>query len=199
MQPLSTITSLRPRMDKSGAVAAIEGRGLARAWRHATLGPLRGVAEMYVPFHLYRVTVFKNGERTTRLMAIDAVTATLDPYSFDSVPQGEELVEVNSRNRPPALVSAEECCAKLLAKVERVLFQTGFFKIRKLKLEAELLSTSLHVPYWIGFFGAGAEVRLFVLDAVRGRPEGAKLRVLVRNWLQEQHNQPTTATAASAS
>jgi hypothetical protein len=41
----------------------------------------------------------------------------------------------------------------------------------------------IYVPYWVGFRGRGSRARLAVIDAVRRKPEGAKVRQLLRTWL----------------
>jgi len=43
--------------------------------------------------------------------------------------------------------------------------------------------TSLHIPYWLGFRGSNNHVRIAVIDAIRRRFEGAKMRRLVETWL----------------
>jgi hypothetical protein len=58
--------------------------------------------------------------------------------------------------------------------------------MRDLQLSATTLSDELHIPYWIGFRGSDDRVRLSVIDAVRRRPEGAKVRRLVEAWLAEK-------------
>jgi hypothetical protein len=65
----------------------------------------------------------------------------------------------------------------------RVIFQQGFFKIRKIKLETEQLPGVIHLPYWLGFYGTGEDLRCRVLDAVRRRVEGAKASALFEGWL----------------
>jgi hypothetical protein len=48
------------------------------------------------------------------------------------------------------------------------------------------LPDELHIPYWIGFRGSDDRVRISVIDAVRRRPEGAKVRRLVEEWLAKK-------------
>src|SRR5205823_1644648 len=71
----------------------------------------------------------------------------------------------------------------LLGKVRRLIFSTGFFRVRDLRLSAELIPGEIYVPYWVGFCGRGMLARFSVLDAVRRKPEGAKVRHMLQNWL----------------
>ena len=68
-------------------------------------------------------------------------------------------------------------------KVLRVIFQQGFFKLRRIKLETEQLPGEIHLPYWLGFYGTPEDLRCRVLDAVRRRIEGAKVSALFEQWL----------------
>jgi hypothetical protein len=50
-------------------------------------------------------------------------------------------------------------------------------------MSAEPVAGEIYVPYWVGFRGRGVRARLAVIDAVRRKPEGAKVRQLLRAWL----------------
>jgi hypothetical protein len=67
--------------------------------------------------------------------------------------------------------------------VRRIVYQTGFFRVRGLRIRATRLALDLHVPYWLGFYERGGALRLRVLDAVRCRFEGGKARALFEGWL----------------
>jgi len=58
--------------------------------------------------------------------------------------------------------------------------------MRGLSITATPLDDELFVPYWLGFRGSGNDARVSVIDAVRRRPEGAKLRRLVEHWIASQ-------------
>ncbi len=62
--------------------------------------------------------------------------------------------------------------------------EPGFFRIRGLTIAAEPLQMEIHVPYWVGFFGSRARLKVVVLDAVRRQIEGGKATRLVEQWLQ---------------
>ncbi|MBW8866202.1 MAG: hypothetical protein JF610_02555, partial [Acidobacteria bacterium] len=50
------VRALRPRVDRDGAVGAFTG-GLGGAFRRATYGTVRSVAEVYVPFLPFEVVI----------------------------------------------------------------------------------------------------------------------------------------------
>ena len=178
---MSTIRSLRPNLSREQALARllptpVLGRLLGR-------GPLRSLADVYIPFRLYQVEIRNGGKYDRRLLALDAVTGTLDLYGFDHVPDAGETVEIETRNYPDARMEKDRACELVAEKIRRMLFLTGFFRVRDLALRVEPLDFEFHVPYWVGFFGWGQEARLVVLDAVRCTPEGPKMRALLQDWL----------------
>ena len=71
----------------------------------------------------------------------------------------------------------------LTTKVQRLLFVSGFFRLRDLEISAELVPGELCVPYWVGFWGRGARARFAVIDGVRRQVEGARVRGLLKTWL----------------
>jgi hypothetical protein len=81
------------------------------------------------------------------------------------------------------LLGEAEASKIVIAKVQRLLFSTGFFRVRNLQITAEPVAGEIHVPYWVGFRRRGIRARLAVIDAVRRKPEGAKVRHLLRTWL----------------
>jgi hypothetical protein len=176
---VASILALRPRLTREQAVARLRGGVLRRAVR----SPLRSVADVYVPFQLYRVEVHNRARSWTSWFALDAVTGSLDPYQFERPPQGADLVRVETRNRPAPALPDTEVARLLRDKLRRVVFQAGFFRVRDLHIELERAALDLHVPYWLGFYGAGDAARLRVLDGVRRRVEGGKARALFEAWL----------------
>jgi hypothetical protein len=175
---LPRITSLRPNLSRNEAIEMF-GRGL---WRRLRWGPLRSVADFYVPFRIYSAEIENAGRRERRVIGIDAVNGSLDPYGFDTVPEPSELITLESRNVLAAKVEADAATRIAQHKLQRVMFQTGFFKVRQLRitLDEEML---LHVPYWVGFFGTDAYAGIATIDAVRRTMEGARVRRIVSDWL----------------
>jgi hypothetical protein len=178
MQPTRTIRTLLPRISHDEAIAAL-GRGVTRFLR----GPLQRVAEVYLPFRFFEVDVVNRGRRSTTCYAADAVTGALDLFEFEGLPADHEVTKVSSANYVPFLTDEARALELIEAKVERAVFQAGFFRVRDLQVRAFRLPVDIHVPYWLGFFGSGEDASLKVLDAVRRQIEGAKARALFEDWL----------------
>jgi len=176
------VRSLKPNVTREEAVEHFS-HGTMSLVRETMYGPLCSVAQCFVPFQLFRVEIRNAGRREQHIFGLDAVIGSLDLYRFEQLPGESEVVCVETRNHVPAALDEENGKDLVLAKVRRFLFSTGFFRIRDLHLSAEAIPGELYVPYWVGFRGRGTSARLFVMDAVRRRMEGAKVRHLLRNWL----------------
>jgi hypothetical protein len=176
------ISALRPKVTREHAVAMLS-RGVLGTARRMVLGPLRSVAEIYVPFRVYRVT---GRGRRAALLAIDAVTGELDLYHFDSIPDSTLLADVRTLNRIPAQLSIDANRDLLQDRMKRLTYQrVGFLAAPRFAVKVEPIGPTLHVPYWVGFFGSGEVAAPVVIDAVRRQVEGAKARRLVVGWLTE--------------
>lgn len=175
------IRSLKPNLTQAEAIERFRGgfAGLS-GWLG---GGLRSVADVYVPFRLYHVELDTGSGPYAAWFALDAVNGSLDPYQFDHVPDETELVDLTTHNRPEPRLPESDSARLLQEKVRRVVFQTGFFRVRRLRFHAELVPLALHVPYWVGFYGRDGALRLRVLDAVRRCFEGGKARELFHDWL----------------
>ena len=180
---LGEIWSLRPNVTRSEAIEALRGRGVGALLTRLRDGVLRCVAEVYVPFRVYRVEVAKGATTARRWFALDAVNGMLDPYEFPSLPEERHLARVESRNRLPATLGETLAKELLHEKILRVVFQQGFFRARTPRIKAELETVEVHVPYWLGFYGVDSSVRCGVVDAVRRRVEGDKARAFFEAWL----------------
>lgn len=179
---MASIRSLRPNVCREEAVRHFSGVGILAAARTAISGPLRSIADFYIPFRLFRLEIL-NGERSEiHLLAVDSVSGMLMPYVFPRIPAGAELVKVESRTR--VFVHLSEASSRRIAETrsQRMLFSSGFFRVSKLRISTELVE-EFHVPYWVGFRGHGSRASLSVLDAVRRRTEGGKVRQIICNWL----------------
>jgi hypothetical protein len=176
---MTTITSLRPNMSREQLFRIVLPGGVAGRMR-MLLSPVRGVADLYIPFDLFRVEIAHGTRRQTKHLAIDAVTSALDLYEVEA----DELqsMQVSTRNVVPKTSSAEQSERALLDKVRRMVFRKGFFALRDVSISAALVRT-FYVPYWVVMVGGERDLNLRVFDAVRCRPEGAKIRSLVREWL----------------
>jgi hypothetical protein len=179
---MASIHSLKPNVSQDEAMRAFTSTGLGALYWRMRSGPLQRMADVYVPFSLYRVRYEIGRAAQTRFFAIDAVDGSLDLFEFPSVPQNHALLAIETRNcLLPSLV--ERRAGQLLRdKVLRVIFQQGFFRLREPNLEVVLLPMELHLPYWLGFYG-NETLRCRVMDAVRRRIEGEKASAFFEQWL----------------
>ena len=175
-----TIHALRPNVTQEEAVRAFSGAGVSALYWRMRSGPLRRIADAYVPYFLYRV---KYAGAPARLFAIDAVDGSLDLFEFPRIPVERELLALENRNRLQATLTPERAAELLRDKVLRVMFQQGFFKLRGGRLEITPVPCELHLPYWLGFHERSGAVRCRVMDAVRRRMEGAKACAFFEHWL----------------
>lgn len=180
---MGTIFSIRPRVTESEAIDLFFGRGVSRLIRRTVMGGLRSVAQVYLPIRLYRVQIANGKSHEIHWFGLEAIEGRLDLYEFESLPDPEQIVEVETRNRPTPALDDSLARERLGEKVSRLIFQQGFFRLPRFQVQAECMPLKLHVPYWLGFYGSGETVRLRVIDAVRRRLEGAKARALFQNWL----------------
>jgi hypothetical protein len=176
------ICSLKPNVTREQAVLQFTAQGATRLIRTLAAGPLRSVAELYLPFRLFRARIANRGNLEQRLVGIDAVAGALDLFQFDHIPTAEETITLETRNHPAAQVSDAVAAERLIAKLRRVAYSRGFFRLRDFEITAEAVS-QVHIPYWVGFRGSNRHARIAIIDAVRRRFEGAKMRRLVETWL----------------
>jgi hypothetical protein len=71
-----------------------------------------------------------------------------------------------------------------LARSRRIVFAQGFFKVRNLQIKADPIPGEYYVLYWVCFRGAAETAHIAVLDAVRRKREGAKVRHMIETWLR---------------
>jgi hypothetical protein len=185
---MATIRSLRPNATRDEAIRHLSADGLGELGRRLIFGSLRSISDFYIPFQLFDVEITNAGNRERRILGLDRVSGTLDLYEFEQQPLEAETMAVETRNFVEPQLDAVNASKKIVTKVQRVLFSRGFFRMRNLKIEATLLGGDVCVPYWVGFRGAEAVSRMTVMDAVRRRVEGAKVRHLLQNWLQAREN-----------
>jgi len=177
------IRSLKPNVTQDEALQAFRATGLLSLLRRMRTGPLQRIADVYVPFQLYRVRYALNKEKVQRILAMDAVDGSLDLFEFRTAPADAELIEVQTRNFLASSLTDEAARQILRDKALRIVFQQGFFKMREASLEIEALSSEIHHPYWLGFYGAGDALRCRAMDAVRRKLEGAKASAFFEQWL----------------
>jgi hypothetical protein len=178
----TSIRSLKPNVSQDEALRKFASVGLGALYRRFRIGPLRRVAGVYVPFFLYRVRYQLGRTPHARFFAIDGVDGSLDLFEFPNVPNNTQLVELETRNVLHATLSEQRAEMLLADKVQRVVFQQGFFKLRDYQLQCVREPIDLYLPYWLAFYGDDT-ARCRVMDAVRRRIEGAKASAFFEEWL----------------
>jgi hypothetical protein len=179
---MARIRSLRANVTREEATEQFSS-GLGDILRTTAFGPLKSVADFYIPFRLFQVEIFNRGKRDQRVFGLDAVNGSLDLYHFEQLPDEGEVIYLETRNCSEPLLDEAEAKKIVAAKVQRLLFSTGFFRVRNLRISAEPVAGEIYIPYWVGFRGRGARARFAVMDAVRRKMEGAKVRHLLQAWL----------------
>src|SRR6266576_1755460 len=129
---MTRIRSLKPNVTRDEAIRQFSPRGPSALFRNAAFGRLRSVAEFYIPFHLFRVQIVNRGIPEERLVALDAVNGTLDLYQFNDLPAEAETVPVETRNCPAAELPDALAIEFVVAKLRRMLYSRGFFRMRNL-------------------------------------------------------------------
>ena len=181
-----SIRSLKPNVTREQAIRYFSDGAMNRI-ADVVRGRVRSLAELYIPFRLFQVTIVSAGRVQIQTLALDAVRGALDLYRFPEAASGEQFFSVESRNVVPTGLDEKQAAEQLVAQVRRMVFARGFFRVRQLKIEAIPLSSGeICVPYWVCFRGPDERVHLAVMDAVRRKPEGAKVRRLVEEWLRSE-------------
>ena len=179
---MARIRCLRPNVTREEATEQFSS-GLSDILRTTASGPLKSVADFYIPFRIFHLEIVNGDKRDLRIFGLDAINGSLDLYHFEQLPGEREVVYLETRNCSEPLLDEAEGKKILIAKVQRLLFSTGFFRIRNLNISPEPVAGEIYIPYWIGFRGRGRRARFVVMDAVRRKMEGAKVRHLLQAWL----------------
>jgi len=175
-------------MGYEAALQKLSGWGALEIARRWMTGPLRSIAEIYIPYRLYKVTIEDRRSQTfqTQHCAVDAAAGTLDPYVFVTLPQAEAWIEVETRNFHPVRLDESQTKTLVAEKARALLYARGFFRVANPNIAAELIKSEFYIPYWAGFYGNEQDITLILLNAVRETVEGRKLAELVHAWLVEQ-------------
>jgi hypothetical protein len=190
------IRSLKANVTREDAIRYFTA-GVANRAMELIRGPVRSLAELYIPFRLFEVKIFSAGREQNQTLALDAVRGVLDLYQFPAADAEQEFLWLETRNVLPVVAdesqSEEQLKHRLIEKLRRMIYTRGFFRVRDLKIEAVPIPSEICVPYWVCFRGSSDQVHLAVLDAVRRRPEGAKVRRLIEEWLRSETAQGPTS------
>jgi hypothetical protein len=172
------ITSIKPNISRTQAVARFCGR--LNRLRH---GRPRIVTDFYIPYRFFRLTRSDGRSSTDTFIATDAVTGKLDLIQFDRLPEEGACMPVDTAMVAEERVAEEEAYRLVRESMMRSIFLKGFFKLSRLNVEIEL-AASAHILYWVGVYERNERAHLEIINALRGRFEGAKLRELVAEWFQ---------------
>jgi hypothetical protein len=175
-----SIRVLKLNVTQEEALHAFSAAGFSALYWRIRSGPLRRIADVYVPYFLFRV---KCGNMPPRFFAMDAVEGSLDLFEFPRIPEEDEFQAARDRNRLKAALTEEQAANLLRDKALRIIFQQGFFSIRDAHLEISFVPCGLYLPYWLAFYGRNGSARCRVMDAVRRRIEGAKASAFFEHWL----------------
>jgi hypothetical protein len=147
--------------------------------RRLKIGQILFATGFFIPYYLFEVGILNGGKLTSQFLAIDAMKGELDLYSFATSPT--EFDEVETSQIGEALLSEKQAFALLKEKIRRQMYLQGFFQIRDLTITGKLVR-QIYIPYWVGFFKQKTQAEIEVVDAVRGRFEGPKVRDLIYDW-----------------
>ena len=177
------IRAVVPNVTQEQAVCLFAPSGVSGRMHRIYRGRLLAVALVYVPFHVFWAEIRNGVHCQKRLFGVDAVNGSLDLYGFDDdVPPTHWL---HTRNAIAPRLGESAARDALAHKLRRVVFGRGFFRVREFEMGLQPV-LELYMPYWLGFRSGKNSLSLSVVDGMRRRVEGAKLRHLVRNWLSER-------------
>jgi hypothetical protein len=181
-----TICSLRHEADPTIALRKLASPDIGGLLQRWWSGPLRGVAEIYIPYRLYTVSFEDRRFRRVQHHALDSASGTLDPYQFAALPESQEWTEVEAPNCHPVKVEERRTRELAIETVRRRLFSRGFYRLTAPRFTAELIHPEFYLPYWVGFYGDDRNLSLKVVNALRQTMEGGKVCHLLKAWLMER-------------
>ena len=117
---MRSIRALKPNVTREDA---IERFTAARWWTGltATLPSTRTIAELYIPYRIFRVEISQGDHPEIRFLGIDAASGSLDLYGFDQLPGPGEVVVRQTRNAVNSQLSDALASEQVVEKVRRIL------------------------------------------------------------------------------
>src|SRR5437762_13945590 len=113
------IRSLPPNVSRNEAIEAFS-YGVAGTLKQSLFGRLRGVAEFYIPFQLFRAEIINSrAAREEGIFGIDAVHGSLDLFHFSRLLTDDQLVDVQTRNSVPASLDGTQARDLATEKIQR--------------------------------------------------------------------------------
>src|SRR5213595_1261165 len=131
------IRCLRANVTREEATEQLASQGFGTSLRNILHGPLRSIADFYIPFRLFQVEILNRGNRDQRIFGLDAVIGVLELYHFEQLPSERDVVYCESRNCAEVLLEEARATELLMTKVRRLVFSAGFFRIRNLSISAQ--------------------------------------------------------------
>lgn len=180
------IKSLKSRVNREQALHLLSSSGMSGVLRRWLTGDLVLLADIYIPYRLYKVACEDPKSQSAHFYAIDALSGLLDPYQFSEVPMQSEFVGIETQNLMPPSLDEGRTRELAIEKVRRVIFSRGFFRLAHSRITAELIQPELYIPYWAGFYGSKQDLGIMVLDAVRRTIEGRKVSHAIKAWLLDE-------------
>lgn len=177
---MAPVQALASKLDEAAALSALNGAGWLASLRGEKLSR---VALVLVPFWTFEVTVEALSFRDRYWVAFDAIAGSLDPYRA----KANEPLPVHASDAPNCLapnLSEAAVHDRAIEFARREVYLKGFGRIRDLKIAAgHRVEADFHVPYWLGFYEAGRDVAVKVVNAHSGKREGRKAAELFHRWL----------------
>jgi hypothetical protein len=170
------ITSYTPNVSRERATAMF-----LSSLRELRYGRLRIVIDFHLPYYLFLVRMVNSRKSVDSLYGIDAITGRLDPYQFENPVKAEDCREIETSYSLPPRIDSQAAFDRLAERMMRLVFMRGAFKLRGWKVSGDLVE-SFYLPYWVGVYERRERAHLEVIDALRGRFEGAKVREMVVSW-----------------
>jgi hypothetical protein len=170
------ITSHTSNVSQDRAAAMFLG-----SFRELRYGRLRIVIDFYLPYYLFLVRTENRRKVIDSLYGIDAISGLLDPFQFDRPASPDFRREVETGYSLPLRIGPQEAFQSLEQRMRRLVYMQSIFMASGWKLSGDLVE-SFYMPYWVGVYERGERAHLEVIDAVRGRFEGAKVREIIVSW-----------------
>src|SRR5712691_13025810 len=113
---MARIRSLKPNVTRDEAMQQFSPGGAVDFARSLLFGPVRSVADVYIPFRLFQVEIVNGGKREQQFLGLEAIAGILDLYHFEQVPSASDVIVMDSRNCPPARLDHMRASELLIEK-----------------------------------------------------------------------------------
>ncbi len=136
---MAQVQTLKPNVTREEAICHFTN-GVLNSAVEMIRGPVRSLAEFYIPYRLFQVRIRSGGREQTQTFAMDAVRGVLDLFQLPALTADDQFLTIQTRNVLPAGLDAKQAEERLIAKVRRMIFTRGFFRVRDLNIEVTPLS-----------------------------------------------------------